>query len=149
MRLSPPAPSRRMTALLLLAVVWVASAALAQESASVPKPGTLDDAHRAYYNGRYEAAAAITLDPCMTGENGLAACELYTAALHFQIKRAMGQSDDRGQAWKACAICPSVMTAFKAALARGQTVARARLRADLAVDVVDLVPRGQPAPAVE
>lgn len=128
MRLSPPAPSRRMTALLLLAVVCVASAALAQESASVPKPGTLDDAHRAYYNGKYEAAAAITLDPCMTGENGLAACELYTAALHFQIKRAMGQSDDRGQAWKACAICPSVMTAFKAALARGQTVARARLR---------------------
>ena len=64
----------------------------------------------------------------MTGENGLAACELYTAALHFQMKRAMGQSDDRGQAWKACAICPSVMTAFKAALARGQTVARARLR---------------------
>jgi hypothetical protein len=128
MRLSPPAPSRRMSALLLLAVVWVASAALAQESASVPKPGTLDDAHRAYYNGRYEAAAAITLDPCLTGENGLAACELYTAALHFQIKRAMGQSDDRGQAWKACAICPSVMTAFKAALARGQTVARARLR---------------------
>ena len=128
MRLSPPAPSRRMSALLLLAVVWVASAALAQESASVPKPGTLNDAHRAYYNGKYEAAAAITLDPCMTGENGLAACELYTAALHFQIKRAMGQSDDRGQAWKACAICPSVLTSFKAALARGQTVARARLR---------------------
>ena len=128
MRLSPPAPSRRMTAVLLLAVVCVASAALAQESASVPKPGTLEDAHRAYYNGRYEAAAAMTLDPCMTGENGLAACELYTAALHFQIKRAMGQSADRGQAWKACAICPSVMTAFKAALARGQTVARARLR---------------------
>jgi hypothetical protein len=128
MRLSPPAPSRRMTALLLLAVVCVASAALAQEWASLPKPGTLDDAQRAYYNGRYEAAAAMTLDPCMTGENGLAACELYTAALHFQIKRAMGQSDDRGKAWTACAICPTVMTAFKAALARGQTVARARLR---------------------
>jgi hypothetical protein len=128
MRLSRPAPSRCMTALLLLAVVSVASAARAQQPAALATSGTIEDAQRAYYNGRYEAAAAITLDPCMTGENGLAACELYTAALHFQIKRAMGQSDDRGQAWKRCDICPSVMTAFKTALARGQEVARARLR---------------------
>ena len=135
MRLPGPSTSRCTTAVLLLAVVCVASAALAQEPAALPlKPGTLDEAHRAYYNGRYEAAAAMTLDSCMTGENGLAACELYTAALHFQIKRAMGQSGDRGQAWKRCDICPSVMTAFKTALAHGQTVARARLREQPADD---------------
>ena len=70
----------------------------------------------------------MTLEPCTTGENGLAACEVYTAALHFQIRRGMGQSTDRGQAWKRCAICPSTLTAFKTALARGQTQARARLK---------------------
>ena len=119
--------ARARTSLFVLAVVCVASAARAQED-SLAKPGTLEDAQRAYYNGRYEAAAAMTQEPCTTGEDGLAACEVYTAALHFQIRRAMGQSADRGEAWKRCAICPSVMTAFKIALARGQTVARARLR---------------------
>jgi hypothetical protein len=112
---------------LLLAVVCAASAARAQETAAVATSGTLEHAQRAYYNGRYEEAAAKTLEPCMTGENGLAACEVHTAALHFQIRRGMGQSADRGAAWKRCAICPSVLTAFKTALARGQTMARARL----------------------
>jgi len=112
---------------LLLVVVCAASAVRAQEAAAVAKTGTLEHAQRAYYNGRYEEAAAKTLEPCMTGENGLAACEVHTAALHFQIRRAMGQSADRGEAWKRCAICPSVLTAFKTALARGQTMARARL----------------------
>jgi hypothetical protein len=111
----------------LLAVVCAASAASAEQSAAGVKPGTLEQAQRAYYNGRYEEAAAKTLEPCMTGENGLAACEVYTAALHFQIRRGMGQSADRSEAWKRCATCPSVLAAFKTALARGQTMARARL----------------------
>jgi hypothetical protein len=112
---------------LLLAVVCAVSAARAQQSAAAAKTETLEDAQRAYYNGRYQAAAAMTLDPCMSGVNGLAACEVHTAALHFQIRRGMGQSEDRGAAWKRCDICPSVLTAFKTALARGQTMARARL----------------------
>jgi hypothetical protein len=111
----------------LLAAVCAASAARAEQSAAGVKPGTLEQAQRAYYNGRYEEAAAKTLEPCMTGENGLAACEVYTAALHFQIRRGMGQSADRSEAWKRCATCPSVLAAFKTALARGQTMARARL----------------------
>ena len=117
----------RYKTVLMLAVVCAVYTARAQQSAAGAEPGTLDHAHRAYYNGRYEEAATKTLEPCMTGENGLAACELHTAALHFQIRRAMGQSADRGEAWKRCAICPSVLTAFKTALARGQTMARARL----------------------
>ena len=130
-------PTRRAcarTSLLVLAAVCVASAARAQQPASLAKPGTLEDAQRAYYNGQYEAAAAMTLEPCTTGENSLAACEVYTAALLFQIRRAMGPSTDRGQAWKRCAICPSVLTAFKTALAQGQTLARARLREQPADD---------------
>jgi hypothetical protein len=123
----PTTRTRTSIPLLVLAVVCVASAARAQQSAPTTH-GTLEDAQRAYYNGQYEAAAAMTLEPCMTGANGLAACEVYTAALLFQVRRAMGPSPDRGQAWKRCDICPSVLAAFRTALAHGQTVARARLR---------------------
>src|SRR5688572_571827 len=121
------ARSRYKTALVLVVVVCAVYTARAHQSAAGAEPGTFEHAQRAYYNGRYEEAAAKTLEPCMTGENGLAACEVHTAALHFQIRRAMGQSADRGEAWKRCAICPSVLTGFKTALARGQTMARARL----------------------
>jgi hypothetical protein len=124
----------RTASLLALAIVCIASGTRAQQPAPLATPGTLEDAQRAYYNGRYEAAAAMTLEPCTTGKNGLAACEVYTAALLFQVRRAMGQSTDRGQAWKRCAICPSVLTAFKTALARGQTLARERLREQPADD---------------
>ena len=120
--------ARAITSLLALAIVCIASSARAQQPAPLAPRGTLEDAQRAYYNGRYEAAAAMTLEPCTTGQNSLAACEVYTAALLFQVRRGMGQSTDRGQAWKRCAICPSVLTAFKTALARAQTLARARLR---------------------
>ena len=128
MQFRRPAPSTCVTALLVLAIVCVASAARAQPPSPTATAETLEDAQRAYYNGQYEAAAAMTLDRCMTGESDLAACELYTAALLFQVRKGMGQTADRGQAWKNCAICPAVLTAFKAALARGQTVARARLK---------------------
>jgi len=128
-----PALSRCVIAL-LLAVLCSTSAVRANQAAAVATPETLESAQRAYYNGRYEEAASMTLAPCMSGENGLAACEVHTAALHFQIRRGMGQSEDRGGAWKRCASCPSLLTAFKTTLARAQTLARARLAAEPADD---------------
>lgn len=89
---------------------------------------TLEHAQRAFYNARYEAAAAVTLEPCAAAAEGLAACELRTAALLFQIKRALGKPADRDKAWKECVVCPELMSAFEAALARGQALARARLQ---------------------
>jgi hypothetical protein len=88
----------------------------------------LDAAQLEFYNARYTASVALTQEPCMTGADGLAACELQTAALLFQIKRLVGPAKDKEKAWKACAACPDLMTAFSAALARGQSVARARLK---------------------
>jgi hypothetical protein len=80
-----------------------------------------------YYNARYERAAALTLDPCKTDENGAAACELHTAAVLLQIRSALGASAGNAGAWKDCPGCPALLTAFKTALARGQLLARARL----------------------
>ncbi len=89
---------------------------------------TLEPAQRAFYNAQYEAAAAATLEPCSTAADRLEACELRTAALLFQIRRLLGKATDKDKAWKECAVCPELMAAFQAALARGQGLARARLQ---------------------
>jgi hypothetical protein len=88
---------------------------------------TLDAAQLEYYNARYERAASLTLDACTTDANGVAACELHTAALLFQIRGALGASAGDASAWKDCRGCPALLSAFKTALARGQLLARSKL----------------------
>ena len=51
----------------------------------------LSEARTAFYAGRYEDAAALTLDPCAADD--FEACELRTSAILFEVKRAIG--DDR------------------------------------------------------
>jgi hypothetical protein len=57
----------------------------------------------------------------------LAAYELRTSALHFQIKRALGDARDRQKALKLCVPCPALMTAFLSDTTRAQALARAQL----------------------
>jgi hypothetical protein len=63
----------------------------------------LEAAQREYYNARYGSAARVTADACAADANGLAACELRTAVLLFQIKAPLGPEDDKEKAWKNCA----------------------------------------------
>ena len=90
----------------------------------------LDNAQRLFYNGRYEAAANATQPLCAAPVHNLAACELRTSSLLFQIKRLVGDAPDKEVAWEACATCPAIMAAFVAETARGQALARALLAAD-------------------
>ena len=84
------------TAPILIALVaaLAASPAYAQDDVSaagveaVAAP-VLDDAQRLFYNGRYEAADALTLELCSPDLEGLAGCELRSSTLLFQIKRAV------------------------------------------------------------
>jgi hypothetical protein len=99
----------------------------ATEGHSADRADGLEAAQREYYNARYESAARLMLEPCAADVNGLAACELRTAALHFQIKALLRQEANKEKAWKQCTACPELFSAFKAALTRGQTLARARL----------------------
>ena len=117
-----PQHLRASTGLAALAVfVWAAAPARAQAPAK-----SLDDAHRAFYTASYETAASLTLERCdQAGE--LAACELRTTSLLFQIRRLMGDAKDQDKAWKQCATCPALFTAFKTSLTKGVTVARAIL----------------------
>ena len=49
-------------------------------------PTTLQDAQRFFYNGDYDTAATATLALCTARPDDLAACELRTSTLLFQIK---------------------------------------------------------------
>ena len=88
---------------------------------------TLDEAHRLFYSGQYETAAALALSVRESDPRNLLAYELRTSALHFQIRRALGTSDDRDRGWKACASCPGLMSAFLAETTLGRAAAQKRL----------------------
>ena len=88
---------------------------------------SLDEAHRLFYSGRYDAAASLALDVRTQNPESLAASELRTSALHFQMRRALGEPKDREIAWKQCSMCQELMPVFMAELTAGQATARARL----------------------
>ena len=114
---------------------------LANEAAAADQPAAdatwsapLDEAHHLFYSGRYDAAAALALDVRASDANNLAASELRTSALHFQIRRTLGEPKDRNKAWKLCVTCQELMSAFLAEFTLGQAAARARLAKDSADD---------------
>jgi hypothetical protein len=94
-------------------------------------PPTLEDAQRLFYSGDYERAAAIALDLRNSTPDDLAAYELRSSALHFQIRKILGDiTEDKEKAFKACTPCQPLMAAFLADVAAGQRIARARLKTD-------------------
>lgn len=119
--------------MLLRPVVILASLALtmaspAPQGPAVPGAGALEDAQRLFYNARYDAAAARTLDFCDAVPVDLAACELRSTALLFQVRRAIGEPKDKAAALKRCAECPALIAAFQAAVVLGRAGARAGLK---------------------
>lgn len=103
----------------------------AQATADGAAHATVQEAQRFFYNGDYDKAAAVSGVLCEEHPDDLDACELRTASLHFQIKKALGPTAQRGNttaAWDACAACPGLMSAFVAETARGQAFARTRLK---------------------
>ena len=105
----------------------------AQETASVLNSDaapSLAAAERLYYKGDYAAAAEMALALRTANPQNLAVYELRTSALHFQVKRLLGDAKDRGKALKACAPCPALLAAFAEETTRGLAVARAKLVQD-------------------
>ncbi|MCU1384191.1 MAG: hypothetical protein JWL71_2888 [Acidobacteria bacterium] len=111
---------RYMAQLAILSTAVVSAAG----AASTP---TLDDAHRAFFNARYEEAATLAQALETDAPGDLAACELRTSALLFQIKAAIGNQPDRDKAFAQCAPCVGLLASFVADTARGQAIARDRL----------------------
>ena len=94
-----------------------------------PAPPSLEAAQRLFYSGRYEAAAAMLMAVRDAQPDDLDAHELLTSALHFQIKRSIGDAPDKGAAFARCAACPELLAAFLRETARGVSLARVRLKA--------------------
>jgi hypothetical protein len=120
----------------LVVVVLVASEAWRMQDDAVVRSSesegaspTLEDAQRSFYSGHYEDAAALSVSLCAAGaDDDLEACELRTSSLHFQIRRAMGDSADRERAWTMCATCPDLLSVFIADTSRARALARTRLQ---------------------
>ncbi len=94
----------------------------------------LSDAQRLFYNGRYEAAAEMTVELRARQPLNLAALELRSSTLLFQLKASLGDRRDKDAAFESCVRCPGLMAAFLANTADGQKVARDRLAANPADD---------------
>ena len=105
----------------------IAEAEAGQERAEITWSRPLDEAHHLFYSGRYEAAAAVALAIRTNDPGNLDASELRASALHFQIRRALGEPKDREQAWKLCATCQELMPLFLDEFTLGRAAARARL----------------------
>lgn len=88
---------------------------------------TLAAAQQGFYNAQYEKAAVATRQVCFEHEAGMAACELRTAALLFQVKRALGSATNKSLALKQCAECPRWISEFDATFRQGLQLTRAHL----------------------
>jgi hypothetical protein len=88
----------------------------------------MSDAQWSFFTARYEDAAALALELRLSDPEDLAAIELRSSALLFQIKELLPERGDKEKALKACAACPALLTAFFAETTHGQTVARATLK---------------------
>lgn len=108
----------------------VAAALLVGPVQAEPNGPALADAQRAFFNARYPLAADLALALQTSDADGLAAYEIRTSALHFQLRDALGREADKKKAFKQCAACPDLLKAFLADTAKGQVLARGRLQAD-------------------
>jgi tetratricopeptide (TPR) repeat protein len=120
-------PAIGVTALAILHAV----AAAAVSAPGPPAQGhqeMLADAQLLFYNGHYEAAAALTLSLRESDPENLEAYELRSSALLFQLKALLDQPGDKGKPFQQCAVCPGLLADFLADFARGRALARAQLQ---------------------
>jgi hypothetical protein len=108
----------------------VVAASFTAADAGLADPAPLEAAQSMFYNGRYAEAASASGKLCTDDVSALAACELRTSALLFQIRRAMGDGSDKDKAFAQCPTCPELLSAFIADTRRAQARARAHLKMD-------------------
>jgi tetratricopeptide (TPR) repeat protein len=91
---------------------------------------TLDDAQRLFYTALFAESAAAAQELIQADPANLAAWEVRTSALHFQLRRLVGDGKDKKAAFAKCADCPKVLATFLEDVNRGRDAARARLAKD-------------------
>jgi hypothetical protein len=89
---------------------------------------SLHDAQRMFYNGRYTDSLAATEGLCSGKPGGLAACEVRTSALLFQIRRELEATQEKTKKdFKKCEPCQGLFASFVTETRAAQAIARGRL----------------------
>jgi len=96
--------------------------------AQAPESPELKLARQHYFSGRYTAAAEVTAPLTASGPEALAAYELRTSALHFELKRQLGDATNKSKALKQCVACQPLIDAFMKDLIAGKALARSVLK---------------------
>jgi len=105
----------------------VAACGLALVSYAPLSAATLDDAQRLFYLSRFAESADTARQLTEANPADLAGWEVRTSALHFQLRRLIGDGKDKKAAFARCAECPAVLATFLEDVNRGRAAARARL----------------------
>jgi hypothetical protein len=99
---------------------FAAVAMLASTSSAYGNSPSMDDAQRAFFNARYEAASDLALTLQGSDAGSLEAFEVRTSALHFLLRDALGNDVDKARAFKQCSTCAALLAAFLSDTAKGQ-----------------------------
>ena len=110
------------------AMAWVLVGWASVGRAAQQPAGALAAAQSLFYNGQYAEEAKAT-ESLVGAEADLAAHELRTAALLFQLRHTIGERQDKERAFKACQRCPELYADFLSQWKAGQKDARAVLAA--------------------
>src|SRR6188472_2583568 len=78
--------------------------ATASSGLEAPAAASILTAQNLFYVGRYEEAAALAFRIRDSAPDDLATYELRTSALHFLIKRQIGDAKNKQDALKACLV---------------------------------------------
>jgi tetratricopeptide (TPR) repeat protein len=111
-----------------LARLMVNACVLLLAGATQLAAATLDDAQRLFYTALFSESADAAHELTRADPGNLAAWELRTSALHFQLRRLVGDGKDKKAAFAKCADCPKVLAAFLDDVNQGRAAARARLQ---------------------
>src|ERR1044071_4102359 len=73
---------------------------------------TIDEAQRLFYTALFQESAAAAKAITDAEPENLAAWEVRTSALHFQLRRLLGEPKDRKAAMATCVECRALLATF-------------------------------------
>lgn len=117
-----------LVATTVLFAPYSSGTAAQQASPPVAESAELRAARHHYFSARYTIAADAAAPLTQSGPETLAAFELRTAALHFELKRHLDDAPNKGKALKQCAPCQGLLDAFMKDVAAGRALAKAALK---------------------
>ena len=115
----------------LVVAAWLQTSPAAVANPAATRVSGLAEAQRLFYSSKYKEAAAevAPLRLANSVTDALAAYEVHTSALHFQIRDLLGDAKDKQKALRACAPCQPLLREFEADVITGRATAATRLAA--------------------